>query len=312
MTAASAKRRTYALFGRRVSTSLALPARTTEQAPDLIVDIAPAGEIGLDPPDGQLLADFGADGVRWYAIARQPTGAVIRLPGICELSIAADGRSARLFPSPGLAPEALAILLAGTGIALVLTLAGETVLHGSAASKDGAAMAFLGDSGQGKSTMTSLFCLADWDLLCDDVLRLDTTQQPHGQLTAHPGGTEIRLRPKARFDPTWPSRTTFDQRTAVAPPSVAEPTRVQALIIPTPNRSIERVRGIQLTEAEATGRLLELQRIGGWQDPDLLRASLASAALVGRSTPVWVVDVPWEDRLSVDVVDQVMALVTGS
>ena len=67
------------------------------------------------------------------------------------------------------------MLVGGTLLAFVLTMRGEAVLHASAVQVGDAALAFVGASGMGKSTMATLLCADGARLVTDDVLRLDTT-----------------------------------------------------------------------------------------------------------------------------------------
>ena len=301
---------TYALFGLSIATTLPLPCRRTSEPPDVVISVDPPGPIGDEPSPGTVLADYVKGEVRWYSLSEQSSIRVMRLPGICDLTVSADGSRARFTPAAGVTDDMLAIMLAGTGVSTLLTLIGSTVLHGSAVERDSVGLAFLGDSGQGKSTLTSLFCTAGWRLLCDDVLRVDQCDQTGaGRFVCFPGSCEIRLRDRAPFDPTWPSRTTVDQRRAVSPPSADLVTPVEALIIPFPNRQIDRVEGHRLSAVEAVPRLVHYSRIGGWKDNTWLGATFSGAVEVAQAVPVWEVEVPWDDRLDTDVAGQLAALV---
>jgi hypothetical protein len=73
---------------------------------------------------------------------------------------------------------------------LALSRQGRLVLHGSAVETDGGALAFLGMSGRGKSTLAASFALAGHRLLTDD--RLDVEANGRGIL-ARPSHPSIRL-----------------------------------------------------------------------------------------------------------------------
>src|SRR5690606_6367176 len=62
---------------------------------------------------------------------------------------------------------------------------GTLCLHGSAVSRDGKAIGFLGPCGAGKSTLVTQLASSGWRFLSDDLLFLDTDPQS-GSVTIHP------------------------------------------------------------------------------------------------------------------------------
>lgn len=280
----------YELFGRQLDTTLDLPCPTTNHAPDVVVTIGSAQTIDREPAPGSVLADrVDTGGMRWYSLSRQVDRTVLRVPTVCDLTIAADGGTLHFTPDPARTDEFLAILLAGTGISAMLMLEGRQVLHGSAVATGEQAIGFLGDSGQGKSTLTALSCLAGWSLVCDDVLHLEGVE---GSTICHPGGQEIRLRPTARTDPGWPTRLTVDERRAVSPPSVDAAVELGALVIPFPNRTITTFEAQLLDRVDAIGRVMYYSRITGWHDQDMLRQIFDQATDLAFRLPVWEVQIP--------------------
>ena len=121
------------------------------------------------PPSGQPIASFVHDNVAWYTAAASDSGYVLRFKGCGEFFISADLRDLEVRKDPLGEVELLPILLAGTVTAFLLALRGETVLHASAVAIDGAAVAFVGQSGRGKSTIAALLCVAGAELVTDDV-----------------------------------------------------------------------------------------------------------------------------------------------
>ena len=159
----------------------------------------------------------------------------------------------------GADPDLLSVLVSGTLLAFVLTMRGETVLHASAVQVGDAALAFVGASGMGKSTMATLLCADGARLVTDDVLRLDTTSAPP---TCALGATELRLRKGAdhlaeRFANQLGSapglRTTGDARQALAAaPATTEDLPLAALVVPVPDHSPER-RTAEITRLSPQG-----------------------------------------------------------
>lgn len=71
-------------------------------------------------------------------------------------------------------------LILGVGLGVLLMQQGHLVLHGSAINVNGNAIAFLGNSGSGKSTMATFLSKKGYPLITDDVLvtRMDENYQP--------------------------------------------------------------------------------------------------------------------------------------
>ena len=102
------------------------------------------------------------------------------------------------------------IIAAAGLLAFKLQVAGETVLHASAVQFGDSAVAFVGYSGMGKSTMATLCCAEGALLVTDDLLRVDLSGD---SARCYRGGGELRLRPNAaglvdRFAARPESRTT--------------------------------------------------------------------------------------------------------
>ena len=81
--------------------------------------------------------------------------------------------------------------LLGPVFGYVLRLRGIVSLHASCVTIDGGAVAFIGDAGAGKSTITAAFALAGREVITDDVL---TLRRGHGgRLDAVPSYARVRL-----------------------------------------------------------------------------------------------------------------------
>ena len=94
-----------------------------------------------------------------------------------------------------LAEDVLRALVLGPIMGALLRQRGLLVLHACCVTRDGEAIAFLGESGWGKSTLAEFLCQRGFDLLTDDVLavELDATTGPPRAL---PGYPHIRLLPE--------------------------------------------------------------------------------------------------------------------
>ena len=98
-------------------------------------------------------------------------------------------------PAPGVADEILRLYLLGPVLAVLLHQRGFLVLHASGVSIAGAAAAFLGASGWGKSTLAAALHAQGCSLLADDVVAVDT-QGDRSPLVI-PGVPQLKLWPQA-------------------------------------------------------------------------------------------------------------------
>lgn len=107
-----------------------------------------------------------------------------------------NGRSIALDPLAPIDPDVLKGWLTGVFMSVLLRQRGYLVLHASAVVKDGQAVAFMGESGWGKSTIAEYLHQQGYDLLTDDVLVLDIPKDGEG-VSVLPGHRFIRLREEA-------------------------------------------------------------------------------------------------------------------
>jgi len=111
--------------------------------------------------------------------------------GVGTLRIS-DGTDVTLWQAPTGSDAAARRLVRGPGIRTALIQQGCVVLHASAVVVDGAAVAFAGPSGRGKSTTAGAFVAAGHDLLTDDVLPCPADGFD-GRPTVHPGAPGLSL-----------------------------------------------------------------------------------------------------------------------
>lgn len=104
-----------------------------------------------------------------------------------------DGRTISLDPLIPVEPDVLRGWLTGVFMSVLLRQRGHLVLHASAVAREGQAIAFLGQSGWGKSTLAEYFYQRGYELLTDDVLALDVSEARAG-VAVLPGHRFIRLR----------------------------------------------------------------------------------------------------------------------
>lgn len=137
--------------------------------------------------------DLKVDGSKWFYHFRLDNRVDYLLwPNLFEFIISADGQQiwGRILQSGSL--EMFQTYLLGQVISFSLIKRGVEPIHSTAIVIDGEAVAFLGDSGYGKSTLAGAFLQAGFKLLTDDILVINNHQQV---FMAHPGPPRIKLFP---------------------------------------------------------------------------------------------------------------------
>jgi len=89
--------------------------------------------------------------------------------------------------------EPIHTYLLGQALSFALIKQGFEPLHATAVNVDGGAVAFLGESGYGKSSLGAAFVQAGHQILTDDLLVLS---ERDGRFTAYPGPPRIKLYPE--------------------------------------------------------------------------------------------------------------------
>jgi hypothetical protein len=137
------------------------------------------------PRSGELLSeDRQPDGSLIFQIQTHPeAGYLISGAGYGAHLLSADGRSLRCDPE-GLPDGAWQRLLIAQVLPFAVLLRGLEVFHASAVLRRGEAVAFVGPSRAGKTSLALECCRRGAGFLADDVLALEARA---GRLLAHPG-----------------------------------------------------------------------------------------------------------------------------
>ena len=152
----------------------------------LEVSLERSGEARRDWPDSaSLICDERApDGSSIFQVELDPdAGYLISGPGYGAHRLSSRATRLRCDPE-GVAAAAWQRLLISQVLPLATLLRGLEVFHASAVVCDGRAVAFLGGSGAGKTTLALELCRLGASFLADDVLALELRD---GRLLAHPG-----------------------------------------------------------------------------------------------------------------------------
>jgi hypothetical protein len=288
--------RVYQCAGLRVRSPLPLSAPIVSGPADVEVIEGAVRPVPYERPSAEVLAERVVDGVAWYTFARCGETVIGRLYRLADFVIDGGSRKVVFHRDPACDPEVVAILLAGTVTAYLLSAGGGLVLHASAVEVDGRALAFVGFSGQGKTTVATLLSTNGLPLVTDDLLPVNSHD---GEVTCVPGGIELRVREKSQEVADWlssdvPRRRTVDERLAVAVPVTdAERLALATVVIPWPDRQSTEVIARVLSPGEAAMSLARYQRVEGWTSPNVLRAQFDAITAVVATVPVLEMRIPW-------------------
>jgi len=134
------------------------------------------------------------DGRIWMACAKHGTGYLIRFPELAEFVVSKDGRDIGVFGGADTPADTIRHLFLDQVFPLSLSLRGELALHAGAIATPAGAVAFLGETGYGKSTIAASFVQAGFPLLSDDCLLV---REHNGGIVALPSYPGLRLWPDA-------------------------------------------------------------------------------------------------------------------
>jgi hypothetical protein len=185
----------YRLSGVLVTSELALPAVRDRGEPSM----PPAQPIFFRVAasiDASVPADAWDENHHGVSIGRCRDGFVVRFPGHADFCIARDGAMVVGAPVDGSPPEMLAQLFLDQVLPLALHARGTFSFHASSVALDGRALvAFVGQTGAGKSTLATSLARAAPDILfSDDCLAIAATSSG---VIAHPSYASARLWPES-------------------------------------------------------------------------------------------------------------------
>jgi hypothetical protein len=130
------------------------------------------------------------DGTPWTRFYRVQAGYILRFPELADFHLTHDGRQVQAWPVLGVSEATLQHLYLNQVLPLALSKQGKLVLHASAVEIDGEGVAFIGESGRGKSTLVASFATSGFRFLTDDGLLVEQDCEEYRILPSHPS---IRL-----------------------------------------------------------------------------------------------------------------------
>lgn len=170
----------YRAFGLAIASDLELPELT--RAPPGPADAAiRLLDTGRDFPPPETPGTFRFGDSECFLLYPQIGAFRVAVSGLIQVE-----------PRPGVDPALIGFPLLGPVMALLLQMRGAFLLHGSAlVGPGGAAFAFLGDKGAGKSTTAAAFLREGYPLLTDDIIAITGLEHSAGRIL--PAFPQVKL-----------------------------------------------------------------------------------------------------------------------
>ncbi len=177
-----------------VESSVPLPELTQVEggSPDCRFAVLPSAE-GFTEDVDWFHQWIDADKQTWLKLADPGEDFLLRFPGRGDFLISRDGRDIRCRPLAGTPQSTIRHLFLDQIVPLVLSRRESLVLHASAILTPQGVIAFVGKSGQGKSTLAACFGQSGFRLLSDDYLVLRKRAEDWVAIPSYPG---VRLWPE--------------------------------------------------------------------------------------------------------------------
>jgi hypothetical protein len=286
---------TYLLHGLSVRSEVEIDAPTVAPggAADIEIRWGSSRHIPNEAPAGSLLRtlEMGAF-ASWLAV--EGGRYTLRTGGWCDFEFDRDLSAVDVHLPPGTDGGRASVLMANL-LSNLLVLGGRSIIHASAIEFVGGAVAFVGDSGRGKSTVATLCCAAGARLVSDDVLRVEVE---NGDAWCYRGSLELRLRQNAAalagdIDGAV-CRTTSDGRVAVRPPaSASDRLPMAAVVTPICEHQKQEIEVVRLRGLEAALELIRHPRTSGWLSPEPARRDLQVLTQLADRVPIYRAHLPW-------------------
>ena len=291
------KHRLYSLYGLRLKSQMELPCpqvQTLGSQPDVEILEYSGSDLHQACQHGGTLVEASD----FYEVSRLHDESIfVRWPGLFEFLISSDGRRIGWRNVDGTPPKALQQYLLGQVLSFAMLIRGVEPLHATAVVVGTGAVAFLGDSGYGKSTLAASFVRENCSLLIDDVLVLE---QCGRDLLAYPGMPRIKLFPEmcgSMFQGCegtpmnrWTRKTIFALKAQQHQVS-AIPLRMLYVLSP-PEKQPRKVTLRRMSERQALLSVLKNTFNDVMLSPKRLKRQFEFAASIAAQVPVKVLSYP--------------------
>lgn len=183
----------YQIYGLTIASDIDLPELTPEAdgSPQWTFHVCHEGALSPKDPPKWFHTSARAGDEPWVRAAKHDAGYLLRFTELADFVIGPATRDIRCYAMPDVPQVTIRHLLFDHVMPRVLSR-GALVLHASTVVIHGEAVLFLGDTGQGKSTLTAAFCSRGFPLLTDDCLLVRDEQNRPVGVPGYPG---LRLWP---------------------------------------------------------------------------------------------------------------------
>lgn len=124
----------------------------------------------------------------WLSLGYDSEGMLFRFHSVVDFYI--RGRVVDCYPKNGMMTPTIEHFLLDTVLPVVVSMLGKLVIHSGAMQIGDSVVLFCGESGMGKSTLTTYLASKGHPFLTDDCLAVDVED---GRFTAHPSYPSVRL-----------------------------------------------------------------------------------------------------------------------
>ena len=181
----------YQVCGMRIGSAIPFPE--LQAVPDfhhacsVDLDFAMGSDFVAPVSADTVMTMDAGDGGQWLTCTRTIDGYRFHFSGLADFLVDRLGRHVTCIALPETPPETIRHLFLDHVIPPLLNLRGNEALHASAIQTESGACAFIGMSGQGKSTLAAAFHAAGFPILCDDCLLLKDDPDQVRVEPAYPG-----------------------------------------------------------------------------------------------------------------------------
>ncbi len=250
------------------------------------------------------------DDAVWTDFYRSGDGYLLRFPDLADFEVSADGTKVVAYPASDSDDATVEHLYINQMVPLALSRQGQPTFHASVVTIPGGAVAFLGNSGMGKSTLAASFALNGSSFLSDDALLVEETASGCRVKPSHPS---IRLwedSAEALVDPRNPqsmpvsysSKARLLAGEALAYNAEPQPLLAAYMLEPdeTPDVSIRTLHGLDRHMAWVNNSfLLDVE------DPELLKKHFGWTHRIASAVPTFALDYTRDYGILPDVRDAV-------
>jgi hypothetical protein len=290
----------YKICGYTFGSKIPLPelAAVDDPCADFVFELLPSTEDLIEPVHWTNHWTSLDDAV-WLAFAKIDGGYLLRFPELADFVVSTDARSVRCYPREYVPSETVRHLLLNQVIPLVLSHLGSLVLHAAACATPWGAIAFMGMTGMGKSTLAAGFGLQGFPILTDDCLLVE---EQNGSVMSIPSYPGIRLWPESvsalfREEPTLQPLAHYTEKRRLLFGQIhpEAPVPLASIYVLSHSQKTKRAAGVTIEPLRASEALLEIVKHTFQLDNtgrERLRRSFRQCEWLAKSVPFFKLSFP--------------------